>query len=337
MAAFGRLLDEVRVAPGVRAAALSSQPPLGGGGMNGLLPEGRAPEPRNLILSRSQFVTPGYFQAMRIPLRAGRAFTAEDRRGAPKVMIVSESFARTAWPGLPALGKRVSCCEGGLANPDYKVVVGVAADVHTRGPAVEPGPEFYLPLDQVPAGAWGWIQQRLSLLVRTDGSPAALAPAVRRAARAVDAALPVYDVMPMEERLLGSFAPARFNAALLAALAVLGLLLAALGLYGVVACLVSQRTCEIGVRVALGARGSDVVWLVLRQSLGVTLAGVSLGLLAALALGRLLESLLFGVGARDPWALACAAALLVVATTAAALPPSLRATRIAPSEAINPR
>jgi putative ABC transport system permease protein len=290
---------------------------------------------KSIINSQLQIVTPGYFQTMRVPLRSGRAFTEEDRRAAPRVMIVNETLARAAWPGEDPIGKRIACCEGAPDQPVWKTVVGVAADVRSRGPAAEPRPEFYLPMDQVPEEAWAWIQRTMTLMVRAEGvSAAALTPALRQAVREVDPTLPVYNVATMSERLRDSTAQARFNTLLLSALGGVGLLLAAVGIYGVIAYFVAQRTREIGVRMALGATGRDVLGLVLRQGMAAVLAGVAVGIPSALMAGRALQAMLYGVGSGDPLTLVTVVAVLLLVALLASALPARRAVRVQPTEAL---
>ena len=334
--AFLAFLERVRTVPGVASASLSSQAPLvPGGGSNGLVPEGRPQNMESAIVSRLQIVTPGYFETVRTPLLGGRGFTADDRRGAPRVMIVSETFARIAWPGENAVGKRVACCEGTPEAPVWKEVVGVAADTRSSGPAFDLRPEFYLPLDQAPDDAWRWIQRRLTLVARSGGvAPEALIGGVRDALREVDPAVPLFDVASMSERHAGTLAQARFQAGLLAAFAVSAVVLTAVGLYGVIAFGVAQRTREIGVRMALGASEGSVLRLIAAQTAWVALPGMVLGLTGAWAAGRALSSLLHGVSPHDPWSLAAAAGLLLAVAVCASAVPARRATHIDPARAL---
>ena len=335
--AFLAFLENVRAVPGIASASLSSQAPLvPGGGSNGLIPEGRPLELKYVIQSRLQIVTPGFFDTLRTPLLRGRAFTAADGRTAPRVMIVSETFARLAWPGGDAIGKRVACCEGGPDTPVWKEVVGVAADTRSSGPAYDLEPEFYLPLEQAPVDAWRWIQRRFTLVARTgDGvAPEAVMGGVRQALRAVDASVPLYDIASMEERHAGTLLESRFQAGLLAAFAACALVLTAVGLYGVIAFGVAQRTREIGVRMALGATAGSVVRLVAAQTARVALPGTALGLAGAWAAGRALSSLLHGVGPHDPWSLATAALLLLVISACASAVPARRAAGVDPTRAL---
>lgn len=169
-----QIAEVTRQIPGVQAAGITSQVPMGAGGNgNGLVPEGKTSEPGNVILSRLRVVTPGYIEALRIPILRGRALTDADRRGALKVMVVSDTLAKAAFPGQDAVGKRIACCEAAPdgKSPDYKTVVGIAGDVRSRGPGEAPSPEFYLPAAQLPDVGWDWIQRTLYIAVRTSGDP----------------------------------------------------------------------------------------------------------------------------------------------------------------------
>jgi putative ABC transport system permease protein len=335
---FERLADTVRRLPGVSAAAVVSQAPLAGGGnSNGLIPEGRPIEPASAIDARFRLVTPDYFRTMRIPIRQGRAFTTADRGGTPKVMIVSQTLASQAWPKQDPIGKRIACCEAGPdgKSPDWKIVVGVAGDVRWRGPAIDPSPEFYLPIDQAPAVAWDWIQRTMFIVVRTQGDPATFVQPVRTALSGIDASVPLFDVETMEARLRSSMAAARFNTALLTVLGLVGLTLAAIGIYGVIAYSISQRTPEIGVRLALGAAPLDVIRMVIRQALKPVLIGLALGVGGALAASNLLAAQLYGVTPRDPLTIACVSLVFLLVAVLASWAPARRAARVDPRRALN--
>jgi predicted permease len=334
-ALFERVLDRLRQAPGVEEAVASSRPPLIGDVSYGMLPEGRPDEPKSRIDTRVQLVTPGYVEAMRLRLVAGRSFAETDRRGAPRVMVVSDAFARAAWPGQDALGKRVACCERIDGQASWKEVVGVVGATRSRGPSEKGAVEIYLPMAQAPQRAFDAADRTATVLVRArDGRPDALVGQVRAAVHAEDPNLPLYDVALMDSRLARSTAPARFGASLLAALGAIGLFLAAIGLYGVIAYLVGQRTQEIGVRLALGATRTDVVMLGLREGLKSVLVGVALGAVGCLLQAPLLERLMFGVAARDVATLASVSAVLILVGTAASAIPARRAARIEPRLAL---
>jgi predicted lysophospholipase L1 biosynthesis ABC-type transport system permease subunit len=227
------------------------------------------------------------------------------------------------------------CCEGGEDDPRWKTIVGVVSDTRFRGPSVETLPEFYLPMAQIPPEAWEWNQRAMTIVARTSGDPAHLATALRAAVAAVDPMLPVYDIATMDERLARSLAQSRFNTLLLTALGAIGLLLSVVGLYGVLAYLVAQRSHEIGIRMALGATARDVLVLVARQGMTLVTAGIALGIVAAIVSTRLLRELLFGVTTTDPFTFIAVAVVLVIAGTLASIIPARRATRVDPTRALN--
>lgn len=329
--AFTRMEEELARQPGVVAVAVSSQVPMGpGGGSNGLIPEGKTLEGKNGILSRLRIVNPGYHAAMRIPLRKGRLFEPDDRQGRPRVMLINETLARLAFPGQDPIGKRFACCEAGDSLPEggWKRVVGVVADVRADGPAAEAPAEFYLPIQQAPPDAWGWVGRTMTVAIRTRGDPSAFTGPLREAIRAVDPALPVFQIATMDQRIGRSLAESRFNTQLLVALGVLGLVLAVVGIYGVVAFFVARRTREIGIRSALGATRGAIRALVLREGLIPVAAGLGVGLVASVLATRVLASQLRGVTPGDPITLAAVAVALLAVAALAILVPASAATRI---------
>ncbi|MEZ4587720.1 MAG: ABC transporter permease, partial [Gemmatimonadales bacterium] len=328
VAAFVRLAELLVRAPGVEASGLSSQVPSGpGGNSNGLIPEGRPLELASTISTRLRLVTPGYLPALGVPLRAGRDFEATDVRGQPRVAIVSESFARTAWPDQSAIGKRFVCCEGSETDPAWKEVIGVAGDVRSQGVNRDAPLEFYLPIAQAPPGSWDWIQRSMTLVAR-GRDPRALADPVRAAVQELDPNVALYSVMTMSDRMASGLAPARFTTLLLAALGGLGLALAAIGIYGVIAFLVQRRTREIGIRMALGASRATVVRLVVRQTLAPVGVGVAIGVLGAATGSRALQSQLQGISAADPVTYLAVVVVLSAVALIAAAGPARRASRI---------
>ena len=336
-ATFRGLLERVTASGVIEAAALDSQPPLvGGGGSNGLIPEGRPDDISSVIQSRSHFVSPDYFKVLRIPIRAGRIFTEHDVRSAPLVMIINETLAREAFGDANPIGKRISCCEGKPGAPSWKSVVAVVADVRARGPATPPTAEFYLPVNQIPDVAWTWVQNTMNVVARSKtGDTSPIAQVIRDAVHGIDPSLPVYRVTTMDEGLRLTMAQARFNTSLMTLLGITGLVLAALGVYSVIAWLVAQRTREIGVRMALGASSGAVVRDVTIHGLKPVAVGLAVGLAGALATGKLLEGQLFEVGARDPVALGSVVALMLVVAGIAAIVPAWRASAIDPSRALH--
>jgi putative ABC transport system permease protein len=328
-----RRIDEAAAAvPGVSSAAITSYAAMGGGGgSNGLVPEGKASNAANIIQSTLRVITPGFFTTMGVPIVAGRNFTEDDRRDGERVMIVSARLAAVAFPGQDPIGKRIACCESGPYG--LKVIIGVAGDIRSRGPAVAPRPEFYLPLAQVPHVVWSWTRT-MYVLVRTTADPASLVRPLNTAVMRVDRDLPLFDVRTMEGRLAGALATARFNMMLLTLLGIIGLLLAATGIYGVIAYFVSQRTQEIGVRIALGATAASVVRLILGQALRPVAIGAAVGVVAALAATRVLASQLFGVSRTDPLTIAAVVATLIGVALVASAVPARRAATVDPTRAL---
>jgi putative ABC transport system permease protein len=333
--AFERLSERVAAAPGVTASGLASVGPLEGGGTNGLVPEGRPLDVASAINSSRRIVSPGYLAAMRIGLRRGRGFTDHDREGSPLVMIINERLAREAFPGQDPIGKRIACCDAGPDGvPSWKTVVGVVSDVRAQDMSQPADPEFYLPLAQTPHAAWDWIQRSMTVAARGTADPMRLVPGLRDAVRAVDPAVPLYQVGTMDDRITRSLAQARFSTALLTAFGAVALLLAAIGVFGVISYGVSQRTQEIGVRVALGADQGDVVRLIVRHGAALAGAGLLIGLAGALAATRLLATLLYQVNPTDPPTFLLGAAVLGTCALAAAALPAVRAARLDPAVAL---
>jgi putative ABC transport system permease protein len=322
--------EAVAAIPGVRAAAVSSTVPGTGTFSNGLVPEGEGRELRNVRQSMARFVSPGYFQAMGIPILKGRGFLPSDRQGAPLVMIVNQTLARRLWPNLDPIGRRVN----GSSGKDAKVIVGVAADVHADGPAAPVDPEFYQPLAQLEDVAWKWTNNTLFIVARTDRDPGTLGPAVRQALIGFDPGVPLFSVRTMQERMAATLETARFNTMLLVTLGGVGLLLAAVGIYGVIAYFASQRTSEIGIRMALGASRASVLKLMIRQAAIPVLLGVLLGAVAAFFATRVIATQLVNVQATDPVTFASVAVTLVLVGLLAALVPARRAAMLDPTRAL---
>lgn len=332
--AFTRLHEELLRQPGVEAAGLSSQVPLGpGGGTNGLIPEGKAIAAENAIEARFRLVTPGYLAAMGIPLERGRDFTPADRKGSPRVMIVSKRLAATTWPGQSPIGKRILCCEGSATDPMWKEVIGVAGDVRSGGVDREAEPEFYLPITQTPGEAWNWIQRTMTVVVR-GRSPTGSTTAIRQAMRAVDPGVPVFAIATMDQRIGQSLADSRFNTRLLATLGLIGLILSAIGIYGVIGYFVTRQTRELGIRMALGASAAQIRRQVMVQGLVPAGIGLGIGTAGSLLLTRVLASQLRGVRQHDPVTFGVVAGLLALVAIVATLVPARRATRVDPTTAM---
>jgi putative ABC transport system permease protein len=271
-------------------------------------------------------VTPDYFRTMGIPHLAGRDFSEADSAEAPLVAVVSEGLVRRVFPGDNPLGRRLQVAIGGADGMDVEIV-GVVGDVKFASLDAETRPAVYVPLPQLSIGLMTYV-------VRTEMEPLSLANSVGAAVRSLDPELPLADVRSMEDVVDATLARPRTVSVLLTAFAVIALVLAGVGVYGVMAYSVSQRTQEIGVRMALGATGESVFRLVIGQALKLALFGVAAGLLAAAFLTRLIETLLFETEALDPTTFAATAVVLMVVATVASYIPARRGTRIAPTEAL---
>jgi putative ABC transport system permease protein len=323
----GQIVDRVSRIPGVQAAGGGTGlPPVTPQRGTGFVAEGvaeSAPEARRAYFMA---VTPGYFRALGTPLREGRAFTDRDGEGAPEVVVLNRSLARRLYGSEPAVGRRIR-----LVNPGegegWRTVVGVVGDVRYSG-LDDPGEAtVYTPFAQTPF-LWTYV------MVRTAGPPMALARAVSEAVAAVDPGLEAAALKPMSEVVAETVMQPRFNVVLLSAFAGLALLLAAVGIYGVVSYSVAQRTKEIGIRMALGADRGDVLRLVTGEGLRLASAGVAVGLVGAAAATRVMASLLFEVHATDAATYAAAAGFLLAVALAASAVPAWRATRVAPVSAL---
>jgi putative ABC transport system permease protein len=334
---FERMLENVRQNPAVRTAALTSQAPLGpGGNSNGLVPEGKTPTPENIIDSRLRMITPGYFETMGIRLVRGRDITDQDIRNGTLVMVVSEALAKVAWPNEDPIGKRIACCEGDEKDPKWKTVIGVVGDVRSSGPMQNASPEFYLPIRQIPPTAWDWVRRTMTIVARsTTADASSLTNVLRAAVHAVDASLPVYAISTSDDALRSSTATPRFNTMLLASLGIIGLLLATIGIYSVIAYFVSLRTHEIGIRMALGASAADVLKLMTWQGMRPVLIGIVVGSIGAYWATQLLRGSLYGVSANDPVTFVSVAGLMLVVSVLASLIPGSKAMKVDPSRALS--
>jgi len=326
---YRRVIERVSLIQGVEAAGVINTLPLSKGPTAGYRIEGRPLlTPDKWLGANYRAVSPDYFRALNIPIVQGRAFTERDGEAAPLVMIVNQALARRDFPGECPVGKRIN-----LGNTDrngqpvWFEIVGVAANVRSLELSEEPLPEFYLS-DLQDTFA------EMSLVIRATVEPASLSAAVRQAAAEVDKTQPVSNVETMERIVSESVTQPRFNLFLLGLFGGLALLLSAAGIYGVTAYSVAQRTHELGIRMALGARTHDVLTLILGQGVRLISAGIGVGLATALALTRLMKSLLFGVGAIDPLTFITVALLLTVVALLAALVPARRATKVDPMVAL---
>jgi putative ABC transport system permease protein len=316
--------------PGVAGAAAGSPAPFSRSGwQTGITIEGMpAPEARDQPLVDAMVATPGYFRTMAIPMLRGREFTERDQAPSPRVIVVNRAFARRFFGAEEAIGRRVLIGAPGDPGP-WMEIVGVAGDVRRQDLQVVPRPMMHLPYAQAPGEL-----RRLSLLIRTGLDPEAAAPAIRGVLRALDPDLPLHYLTPMTVLIGESVAPRRLTVLLLAFLAALALGIACLGIGAIMAFSVAQRTREFGIRMALGARRSDVLRMVVWQGLRLTTGGLALGLAGSLGLSRLLSGLLFGVTPTDPATYAVVATLLALVSLAACWIPARRATRVDPAVAL---
>ena len=318
---FRRILERAERLPGVRAAALVNILPMDFAreARTAFTIDGEPPlAPGQFLSADFRVASPDFLTALGIPLVRGRAFTGHDDLTRPLVVLIDETAARRYFPdGANPIGRRLR------AGKSVREIVGVIGAVRSSGLDKQPMPTVYLPFLQA-------ARPRMSLAVRTAGDPLAMASAAKSAVYAVDKDQPVYNVRSMEQVAAEAEATPRFTLALLGVFAGVALLLAAMGLYGVISYAVSQRTAEIGVRMALGASGAAVLGMVLRQGIALVGAGVALGLAAAFALTRLLGSLLYGASATDPAVFAGTATVLAVVALFAAFVPAFRATRVDP-------
>jgi putative ABC transport system permease protein len=327
----------VRVAalPGVEAVAAASVLPLSGMNVRAdFTIDGRPPRTAaDIPAAQNRWVSPRYFALMRIPVLRGRGFDEGDTRRAPPVVVVSESTARRFWPEGDALGAQLRI-DDAAAEPRAAQVVGVAADVKHAGLDEEPTPTVYAPIAQVPDGTVSFLANSLNVVVRAAPGAAGLADAVRRELRAVDPEVAASTVRTMDQLVATTVAPRRFGVQLLGAFAATALSLAACGLFAVVSYSVTRRTREIGVRLALGARPSDVVWQAVRRGLAPLVPGLVFGLAGALALGRAASSQLYSVSPSDPAALVFMPVVLAATAAVAAYSAARRAARVDPVVAL---
>jgi putative ABC transport system permease protein len=326
---YRELLEDVRSTPGVTTAAAVTSLPTQVRSNGGYWIEG-GPTIDETGVSAPQalftVVTPDYFRTLRVPIRRGRDFTDGDRLGAPMVAIINESLARQAFPGQDPIGRRIQC---GLDSLEFMTIVGVVADVRTAGPAQPAMPELFMPYEQHPGPA-----AALNLVVRTESdNPLSLTETIRRKIASRNPDVPV-KATTMDATLENAAATYRFRTYLLVLFASVALLLAVAGIYGVMSYTVSQRTPELGVRIALGATPGDIFGLVVGQGAWLAAIGIVIGGALSLIAGRLLEGLLFGVTARDPWSLAGVTVVVLIASLAACYLPGRRAVRVDPMVAL---
>ncbi|UQA57147.1 ABC transporter permease [Polyangium aurulentum] len=328
-AAFFRdLLDRVRHLPGVSAAGVTTGLPISRRNTQSFAVEGRplAPNQRLPYAIRRE-VSPGYFEAMRVPLISGRLFNEQDTEGAPLVAVVNQALVAAYFPDGNAIGARIGRPCGDPEECPQMTIVGVVGNVREVEVEDTLAPAFYAPYAQT---AW----MNVAIAIRTSQDPTALISALRSEIRAVDREQPIYEALPMQVLVEQRLGPRRFALEILGIFALTALVLAAVGLYGVTAFAVAQREREFGIRLALGAEARDILGMVLRKSLVLTGIGIGAGLVASLALSRVMASVLYGVSERDPLTLAIACPVLAGAALLASFFPARRATRVPPAIAL---
>ena len=337
---YRELLQKIRGLPGVIAAGGINHLPLAGDLWDrGFAIEGHPkPRPGESPVAIYRLVTPGYFETMRLPLLGGRAIADSDDARAPGVVVVNQRAARAYWPGENPIGKRISIGDGDA--PTWLTVIAVVADAKQYDWADEPYPEIYLAalqnrdfLGETDAPVASHMMY-ITLVARTGGNPAELSSAIHRAVWSFDRNLPISEVLTMEQAVADATAQPRFEVLLLGVFAAIALLLAAVGIYGVMNYAVSRRTREIGIRMSLGANRAALLWMVLRQAIVQALAGAIAGVAGALLLGRLMTKMLYGVRPGDPVTFGGVAIVLGLAALVATYVPARKASRIDPTVAL---
>ncbi len=325
---FKNLLEKVRAVPGVKSASAVMPLPLTSNSLRTSFeiegqPMAKSDLPRTFIRA----VGLDYFGTMRIPLVAGREFNERDDRHAPHVIIINQTLARKFFSGENPIGKHMKPGMNADKSDSTCEIIGVVGDIKHRNLWQPPDPESYVPYEQNPIGA-------MDIVVRSEADPMTLLPAMRAQVRAIDSELPIYKAQRMEEYVAASVAQRRFTSLLCSIFAGAGLLLAVVGLFGVMSYSVAQRTHEIGVRVAVGAAKADILRLILKEGMGITIIGIVVGLFGTLAVSTILRSQLYGVSARDPLTFVGVILLLALVALAACYIPARRATRVDPMVAL---
>jgi putative ABC transport system permease protein len=332
IAFYDQLLDKIKALPGVQSAAMRSYTPVAldeDYANLSFMIEGQVPDPADRPVAYYNGISPDLFQTMEIPLLQGRYFDTHDVRKTPNVVIINETLAQRYFPGADPTGKRLTLNDE-TNNPkeeDWATIVGVVKDTKTRALDSEPLAEMYMPIAQNP-------QRSMALMIRTTNKPEGMIASARSEVQALDPNLPVYNIRTMEGVISESIGTPRFRTSLLAVFAVIALILALIGIYGVMSYAVTQRTHEIGIRMALGAQTSDVLKLVVSNGLALTLAGVIVGLAASFALTHVMSQLLFDVKPTDPLTFIVIALLLTGVALLACYIPARRAAKVDPMVAL---
>jgi predicted permease len=334
---FQRTQQAMEELPGVAAAGMAGTTPFSSFDQRSFTPE-QAPPDGNTPPTSLLPVAGSYFAALKIPLREGRVFTRDEGLAQAPVVMVNETMARRMWPGRSAVGQRVKWGSGPVNPHGWRTVVGVVGDVKQHGLAEQAQAEIYQPYfqfgdDDLELASWAGFR-RMTLMIRTDADPTAMFAMLRERMKQLDPALPLTDVQTLDALVAHEVSPQRFNASLLTGFALAALLLAALGLYGLLASSVASRTREIGVRVALGAQRPDVLRLIATQGARLLLVGLTLGIAAAALVTRFLQTLLFGIRPLDPVTFTAVSVLLLVVGLLATIVPAWRAMTIDPVRAL---
>jgi len=319
-----RVLETVRAIPGVRSAALSADLPMGGGVGRTVFPEGQEPATGAVgQFTTANQVSPGYFDTLGMKLVRGRDVTEMDRAGAPLVVLINEAMAKQFWKDQDALGKRFKF----FGDEEFRQVVGIVRDTKLFSLGEEPQSQAFIPALQ-------FYTPAMTVNVRASGDAATLLPTLRREIQALEPTMPLTNVDTAESLISQALWAPRMGAALLGVFGLIALVLAAIGIYGVMSYSVNQRTVEFGLRMALGARPADVLRLVLRQGMTLVAIGLAGGIVAALAATRLVGTLLVGMSATDPATFALISLLLAAIAALAGYLPARRATRVDPMVAL---
>ena len=337
-AAIDRLLERVAKLPEVRGAAVTTTVPMSGAGATIHFNRAACPPagPDDYVMAGYRAVTPGYLSTLGVPLLRGRMLSERDRQGAPLVVVINESMARQYFPDRDALGERVQL--GTEPDPEFPTmeIVGIVGDMRQSFEA-DSKAEMFVPYGQHPDPILAGMYLNTALVARTSGDPLEVVAALRAVVGEIDPAQPLVNVRTMEQAIAGTVAQPRLQMTLLLVFASLAVALAAIGVYGVMAYTVSQRTAEIGVRMAIGATPGRVVWMVVRQGAQLAALGMGLGLVAAMLGAQAIQSMLFQVRGLDPIAFAAAAVVLAIAALLASYIPARRAARISPLAALSGR
>jgi putative ABC transport system permease protein len=330
---YKQILDRAQDLVGVQAVGFSSFLPLGGRDLGTNFQIEGAPALASADQPRAKFraASPGYFTALAIPLLHGRVFNRFDAEQTPKVVVINHAAARLYWPNENPVGKRVL---SGLDDSAWSTIIGVVGNVKHAGLDAETSPEMYYDYLQIPVDATNVVEATMALVIRTSMDPAAMVSSVRSEIRKLDPDQPVFNVRTMEEVVQGSVAQPRYRALLMTVFAGLALVLAAIGLYGVIARSVTQRINEVGIRMALGASRSDILSLIVGRTMRLAMAGMLAGLAFAMAGAKLISRLLFDISARDPITLVGASLVMLGVALLASLLPVWRVTQTSPATAL---